>query len=370
MVQGYRPSSQRNTGGSLRRTTRTRTSQVRQQGTRRTSASARPSLRNSSSMVAGRSAGTSVRNARTHSDFQRSTQRSSRGQGVRTGTTVRREGSTQRYRSVRVGDVLQDNSRKSSGIPFASLLVKILIVLALLGGAYLALYLSNLFAITNVSVTGVTHMTATTVTDLAAVPASSTLLRVDTDGIQSRLLQNPWVKSVNIKRIFPSTLELAITEREIISVVEVPSSEGTTHQWAMSSDGVWLMDIPAQDSPAAANVGSQVYVDAESALKITNAPYGVNPQVGALCTDESILNALEIVSGMTTSLKDQVASINVSGLDNTVITLDSGVQIAFGDSQDIRTKERICLELLEQNPGKISYINVRTPDRPTWRSVA
>ena len=38
-------------------------------------------------------------------------------------------------------------------------------------------------------------------------------------------------------------------------------------------------------------------------------------------------------------------------------------------AEDIRDKERIVLQIMADNPGKVSYINVRVPDRPTWRAV-
>lgn len=282
-------------------------------------------------------------------------------------------GASPTIRSVRVGDVGRSGRAGSMNAAYRSYMqrfVKIGIALLVVVAVLFGLYLSPLFGIANVTVTGVSHITATAMAELAAVPVDSTLLRVDTAGIKSRLLTNAWVKDVAVKRVLPSTLELAITEREVAAIVQVPSEDGgSTRNWAIASDGIWLMDIPDQGSDEAANVSSQVYADAESALKITNVPYGVSPQVGSACTDESVLNALSIVSGMTTSLKERVASVNVSGVDNTVLTLDDGVQIAFGDDESIRDKERICLELLEQHAGSISYINVRTPDRPTWRSL-
>ena len=282
-------------------------------------------------------------------------------------------GSAPSIRSVRVGDV--GRSSRSGGMndayrSYMARFAKAGIALLAVAAIAVALYLSPLFGIANVRVTGVSHITANEMAELAAVPVDSTLLRVDAAGIKSRLLTNAWVEDVAVKRVLPDALELAITERTIAAVVEVPAEDGSgVHRWAIASDGTWLMDIPDQGSDEAADVSGQVYADAEGALKITNVPYGVSPKVGSACTDESVLNALSIVSGMTTSLKDQVASVNVSGADNTVLTLDSGVQIAFGDDGSIRDKERICLELLEQHAGEISYINVRTPDRPTWRSL-
>ena len=113
----------------------------------------------------------------------------------------------------------------------------------------------------------------------------------------------------------------------------------------------------------------QIYEDAASVLHITDVPYGTSPETGAFCTDENVNNALDIVAGMTTSLADQVVLVKATDAESTKLTLDNGVEIAFGKAEDIREKERVCLEIMEQNPGSVAYINVRVVDRPTWRAL-
>lgn len=49
---------------------------------------------------------------------------------------------------------------------------------------------------------------------------------------------------------------------------------------------------------------------------------------------------------------------------STCLTLDNGIEIAFGTAEDIRDKERIVLQIMADNPGKVSYINVRRPRPP------
>ena len=104
-------------------------------------------------------------------------------------------------------------------------------------------------------------------------------------------------------------------------------------------------------------------------MSIKDVAYGVKPEVGSQCSDESIINALEIVTGLTTELKDQVKTVSATSAENTTITLDSNVQIAFGSADDIRDKERVCLQIMADNPGTVSYINVRVVASPTWRTA-
>ena len=210
------------------------------------------------------------------------------------------------------------------------------------------------------------------IVELAAVPANTTLLRVDTAAIEERLLRDAWVERVAVNRVFPDTLEIVITERDVGAVVSVPVHNGeTVQEWAIAEDGTWLMAIPEQGSEASRSVSPQVYADAETALKITDVPLGANPSVGEKCTDANVNNALSIVNGMTTELADQVAQVKAQETSSTTLILENGVEIAFGeagDTEEIRTKERVALALLEQYEGDIAYINVRIPESPTWRS--
>jgi cell division protein FtsQ len=283
--------------------------------------------------------------------------------------------------SVRVGDIRRD-ARRTSGAPTARRAVAanpwvrrigiafaVIIALVIV---YVALYFSSLFPVTKVTVTGATHLTSSELTDLAQVPQGTTLLRVDTAGIESRLESNAWVSHAQVNRIFPDTIELSITERSIAAVVDVTSTEGQqTEHWAIAGDGTWLLDIPDENSSDASSVSDQIYQDASQVLHITDVPYGVKPVVGAHCSDESVINALDIVANLTTELSGRVTTVSATDAANTIITLDNGVQIAFGSAdtaEEVREKEQVCLELMNEHP-EVTYINVRVTDRPTWRSL-
>ena len=262
-----------------------------------------------------------------------------------------------------------DRARKTYRRHVVRLAILAAVVLTLAVGAAV-LYFSDAFRIEEVQVEGVEHLTTTEMEALAGVPSGTTLLRVDAGAIEQNLLRDAWVKSVTVNRVFPNTLQIVITERTVAAVVEVPTQSATSTQpWAIASDGMWLMAIPDQDSELGQSISQQIYEDAASVLHITDVPYGTSPETGAFCTDENVNNALDIVAGMTTSLADQVVLVKATDAESTKLTLDNGVEIAFGKAEDIREKERVCLEIMEQNPGSVAYINVRVVDRPTWRAL-
>lgn len=281
-------------------------------------------------------------------------------------------GTPRRVSTVKLGDLdartaPRARQKKGGG---AGKFIALLVTLAVLVGAGVGVYFSNLFAIEQVTVTGVEHLTASEMTALANVPSDTTLLRVDAATIESNVARDAWVESVAVQRVFPNTLNLAVTERTIGATVQVGVDEGkSTELWALSTDGIWLCEIPEQDSAAGQKISQKIYEDAANVFTITDVAYGVTPEVGAQCSDASINNALEIVTNLTTELKDQVKSVSATSTENTTITLQSNVEIAFGEATDVRDKERVCLQIMADHPDQVSYINVRVVKSPTWRTA-
>ena len=234
----------------------------------------------------------------------------------------------------------------------------------------LILFFSPILQIDDVQVNGSTHLTDAEIEALVNVPAGVTLLSVDAGSISRSLERDAWVETATVRRVFPHTLAIDITERDIAAVVEVLTSDAKAVQpWAIASDGVWLMPIPEKDSELGASISPQIYEDAESVLTITGVPFGLMPEIGSVCTDENVENALSILNGLTTDLADAIVKVQATDAESTLLTLSNGIEIAFGKAEDIREKERVCLQIMEQNPDKVAYINVRGVNKPPWRAV-
>lgn len=278
-----------------------------------------------------------------------------------------------RVSTVKVGSLAQDTHRRRAQETYRAHMAKaiaVLAIVAVLAVAAVGVYLSPLFGIKQVTVSGVEHLTADEMTQLANVPSDTTLLRVDAGAIKQSIMRDAWVADVDVQRVFPDTLNLAVTERQIGATVQVTTQDGSsTETWALSTDGMWLCLVPEEGSEEAQTVSPKIIEDAANVFSIKDVGTGVSPEIGAYCTDESIVNALDIVTGLTTELKDQIVSVSAQSAESTRLTLESKVEIDFGVAEDIREKERICLQLLADNPGKVAYINVRVVDSPTWRAV-
>ena len=286
--------------------------------------------------------------------------------------TYERSGAT-RLTSVRVGDLPQVDRAARAQKTYHRYLARLGVVAGVIVALAIAATVacnSSLFTIESVSAKGVEHLTASDMQQLAGVDAGTTLLRVDTATIESNIMRDAWVENVHVQRVFPNTLNLAVTERTIGATVEIGVDDGkSTETWALSTDGIWLCRIPDKDSEAAQNISPKIYEDAENVFVITDVTYGVKPEVGKECTDESVKNALDVVTSLSTDLKDQVKQVSATSTENTTLTLDSNVEIAFGAASDVRDKERVIKQILADHPGEVSYINVRVVKSPTWRTA-
>ncbi len=275
--------------------------------------------------------------------------------------------------SVRLGDVQRQAKRdrkRPARRRTAIVVAAVLAVLVALAVGVIALMRAPVFVIENLDVQGADHLTGDEISHLVNVPEGTTLLSVDADGIANSLKRDAWVEEVQVNRQFPSTLQVVVTERQVGAIIEVPTGSTQLMQiWAMSTDGMWLMPIPARDSDVGKNISQKIYEDADSAMRIVGLPAGIKPEIGTYCTDDAVNDALSIVDGMTTELASQVRTVSAADPSSTLLTLTNGVEIAFGDAQNIREKERICLEILSKNEGKVAYINVRVPERPTYRAA-
>lgn len=265
------------------------------------------------------------------------------------------EAQIQAKRTRRVGDVRAEQrakrQRRQYLVYIGRIAVVVGVILFIIFGSIL-IYRSDLFHIENVQVNGAEHLTSQEITSIAAISDDSTLLRLDAGGIKGRLEDNAWIQSATIHRVFPDTIVIDITEREPGAVAKINDKSN----WVISTDGAWLSAATSEDW--------------ENAMKIVDvSPTMSAPISGSMCTDGGILNALEILNSISDDLRSRIVSISAESSIKTSLNLVDGVTVAFGDSSDVELKEEVINSLLDEYAGKISYINVRVPTRPTYRML-
>ena len=126
-----------------------------------------------------------------------------------------------------------------------------------------------------------------------------------------------------------------------------------------TADGVTLLS----GEDAARVVAQQL-----NAVLLTNMGTDVSPLSGSKVKGEGLAAALKYIAGFSPDFLAQVKSFSVPSVQALACNLDNGVEVSLGDADDIQKKERIVTKLLGEQKG-VTYINVRTPDAYTYRSI-
>lgn len=222
-------------------------------------------------------------------------------------------------------------------------------VIAVVLGACVAVYNSDLFKVTNIEVVGTEHVSRDTVLALAAVPSDATLLRFPGDEVAARVATDPWVASAAVTRVFPSGMRIRVIERVPVAVVDAGAS-------FMLIDGQGMVI-------ATATVGTTATVPV-----VRNAP-GLDLKPGRKTVSEPLLNALAILTGISRELAAMVVSVDAATVDGAMLTTASRVEIVIGQADDkanpLTAKDAIARGILAEQQGKVVGIDVRLVDRPT-----
>lgn len=222
------------------------------------------------------------------------------------------------------------------------------IVGVLLGLA--AIYQSDVFHVAHVEVAGNEALTKDDVLALAAMPDSATLLRFPGAGVKERLEASPWIAGATVTRDFPDTARIRVEERRPIALVDVEDAAF----WLIDREGYMI----AESAPAT-----------DTATVVIRDVVGLDPQAGSKTLSEPLLNALAIWEGLSPELRSRVRAISAPSIDKTALITTDDIEIFVGEATDMETKNVVVQRILEEQAGKVVYINVRSVDRPTWRGV-
>jgi cell division protein FtsQ len=244
----------------------------------------------------------------------------------------------------------RDQRRREIARRRALIGIGVVAAVGLLVWGLIALWQAPLFTVDTVSVTGNSRLSKDEVLKLAAVPAGATLLRLPSKQILAGVQSSPWVAKVVLAREFPNTLNITVTERVPVAMVEA----GAAGSWIVSGDGYWLAKHGAEPTG--------------SLLPVRDVP-NLAPKVGAKVSSAELNNALAVVQGISQQLRAEAKFVSAASIEKTMIVLKNGVQVFVGPADDIKNKDLIARGILSSKKGVV-YVNVRVTDRPTWRGLA
>ncbi|NAZ88317.1 cell division protein FtsQ/DivIB, partial [Kineococcus indalonis] len=245
-----------------------------------------------------------------------------------------------RVGGARVADLTGRLARRAPLRRRAALGAAALAVLVALAG-WVALA-SPWLRVQQVRVSGTERTDAERVRALVDGQRGGALAAVDTRALSRRVgAALPLVESVDVRRSWPSTLEVRVRERQ--AVAAVPSTTG----------GVDLVDAEArvlQHADAAPTGVPLLSVDVE------------RTRAGTL------REALAVNGSLSTAVRSRVASITARSPDAVALQLADGPSVLWGDASRPERKAQVLLRLLEDPVAAAAQsIDVSAPDAPAVR---
>ncbi|MFT3861690.1 cell division protein FtsQ/DivIB [Micropruina sp.] len=207
-------------------------------------------------------------------------------------------------------------------------------VLALLAGLGWLVFWSDVLGVRTIDVQGNRIVNAEDVRRLAEVPNGTPLVRVDLDGVATRVGGLPAVDRVTVARSWPNTISIQVVERTPLFAIETPG-------------GYWIAD--------AQGVIFQSATEAPKGLMVASVA-GNDP---ALVRDLGT-----VLSALPSELRSQVKQVSAETGDSITVYLAGSTRVIWGSAEQSDLKAQVIVALLKQ---KGSTYDVSAPSNPTVR---
>jgi cell division protein FtsQ len=210
------------------------------------------------------------------------------------------------------------------------------LAVALAAGAagWLVLW-SSVLGVAQVRVSGVERLTAAAVRDGAGIDAGTPLARLDTDAVARRVSALAPVRTVEVSRSWPRTVEISVRERTPAAV----QARGTS--WV-------LVDRTG--------VAFQTETRRPRGLPLVSAPVDAGPP--------ALRAALDVLDALPATVLEKVREVRAATRDHVSLRLSKDRTVVWGSPERSERKAAVLAVLLTR---KASVYDVSAPDTPTTR---
>ncbi len=213
----------------------------------------------------------------------------------------------------------------------------VLVVVVLLAAATAAgwvVLVSSLLAVEDVEVSGTELLDQQQVTNAAAVSTGEPLARVDLEAIERRVEALAEVQEATVTRSWPNAVDVSVTEREAIAVVEMSG-----RLRGMDDQGVLFREFDK----------------AAPALPRVVMPTGT--------TSEAMVEAARVIEALPGDLVPRVDHVEVDSVDAISLVLRGDRRVVWGSAEESEAKAEVVDALLAAVPAAVYDVSV--PGQPT-----
>lgn len=207
-------------------------------------------------------------------------------------------------------------------------------VVLLVGFTLYALFFSPWFVVKQVSVEAGPLLTTERIQEAAAVRMGEPLVRVDLTAIDARVSDLIEVAGVAVRREFPDTVHITVTEREAV----YERDTGTGFQW-IDADGIAFHTADTRD-------GSRL--------------------VASVAEDDVRLlrDIATVVHWIPADVRLDVEGIEATAVDSIVLHLTDSREVIWGSAEDSQLKAEVLGTLLQV---EAEVYDISAPMYPTTR---
>lgn len=186
----------------------------------------------------------------------------------------------------------------------------------------------------SIDVAGTVNLSEEEVQALAGIEPDTPMGRVDVHRAARQVAANPWVETANVKRDWPSAVDVTVTEHVPVAWVD---QGGEKH----------LIDREGRD------------------FVVAEPPAGTVQLVGVDSGNENQMrDAVAVASSISEKARPRVRELATDGPYNFVLMLDDGRPVTWGPANDNQNKA-LALETVLQLEGQ--SFNITNPELVTSR---
>lgn len=207
---------------------------------------------------------------------------------------------------------------------------------------------SDLFKIYEIEVVGNNKVDREDIIHYSALHKGENIFRIRPKVSKANIERLPYINEAKIKRKFPKTIIVDVTEREEKALIKTISM-----YHVIDIEGYLLKQVDAEDEKLPTLLG----------LQIENPKLGIN-----VFEDIKIDNLMDfLLEGNRLQLLGIMKTIDLEELDNINISLNNGIDIDFGTMDNVKYKLRLLNEVLvdiEKKDTKANKILMNKGEHP------
>lgn len=209
---------------------------------------------------------------------------------------------------------------------------------------------SPYFSVQQIKVSDNVNITEEEIIKQSGLSKGNNIFKVNLREAAAKINMFSWIKKVEIKRRLPSTLLIRVYERVPLALV-VNNDEFIV----VDKEGIYIKKVK--------------YVNDMNLPLISDVPLSEKDICGAKVAAEGLHSALSLIELLDKEILEDVAEISSSSSQSLTLKTIEGIEIRFGEPNDLDRKIHLIENLLDEhseiiNRETVEYIDLRYNTTP------